>query len=54
MLLFCFIVPAKQPLYVAGLWMMSGLVNYPRLELVIVMIIIPLVPPLPVFLPHLT
>jgi len=42
-LLFCLIIPAKQPLYVAGQWMMSGLVNYPRLELVIVMIIIPLV-----------
>jgi len=42
-LLFCLIVPAKHPLYVAGAWMMSGLVNYPRWELVIVMIIIPLV-----------
>lgn len=41
--LFCLIVPAKRPLYVAGSWLMSGLVNYPRLELVIVMIIIPLV-----------
>jgi len=42
-LLFCLIIPAKQPLYVAGQWLMSGLVHYPRLELVIVMIIIPLV-----------
>jgi len=42
-LLFAVIVPAKQPLYIAGTWMMSGLVNYPRLELVIVMILIPLV-----------
>jgi len=42
-LLFCFIIPAKKPLYVAGAWMMSGLVNYPRWELVIVMIIIPFI-----------
>jgi len=42
-LLFCFIVPAKRPLYVAGSWLMSGLINYPRWELVIVMIVIPLV-----------
>jgi len=42
-LLFCLIIPAKHPLYVAGAWMMSGLANYPRLELVIVMILIPLV-----------
>jgi len=42
-LLFAVIVPAKQPLYIAGTWMMSGLINYPRLELVIVMILIPLV-----------
>jgi len=33
----------KKPLYVAGAWLMSGLVNYPRLELAVVMIIVPLI-----------
>jgi len=42
-LLFCVIVPFKDPLYAVGAWLMSGFEPYPKLELIIVMIIIPLV-----------
>jgi len=42
-LLFALLIPLKNPLYAVGKWSMSGFDYYPKMELVIVMVLVPLV-----------
>jgi len=43
LLLYCVLIPLMDPLYTVGHWLLVGFDPYPKLELVIVMILVPLV-----------